>query len=117
MNELNLPLLRKAVEWATAEAARPQVESEWFQGHYRTAGEDLGRSCGTAYCIAGWVNHSDGHPALGDWMHAADLLGISHVDAWGDTNVRTGLFESHNTIEDVRRIAERIARQHGETLR
>lgn len=125
MTEFNLPLLRKAVEWAESEARKPQRESEWCQRYFATSGQALGRDCGTAYCIAGYVAeqaglqvgvyHIDGD---NEAKAAQDLLGIDDHDAWGDSWGRdgTGLFSSGNTIEDVREIATEIAEKYGEEL-
>jgi hypothetical protein len=72
---VNIPLLRKAVEWAEAEAAKPEIDRQWAQRRwvttpeerardfaedgiglsYREAAETLAPHCGTAYCIAGYV--------------------------------------------------------------
>jgi hypothetical protein len=125
-NDFNLPLLRKAVEWAESEARKPETESEWDQKHFGIAGEEVGRTCGTAYCIAGWVSFQEGGHVIGasdidgdgDARVAQDLLGITHEDAWGSgwPQNDAGLFEANNTIERVRAIAERIALAHGEEL-
>lgn len=79
--EVNIPLLRKAVEWAEAEAARPFEVTEWLQTSWVTTpltrakglaerdydygspewmaeAERLLPECGTAYCIAGFVAQS-----------------------------------------------------------
>lgn len=73
MSELtvNIPMLRKAVEWAEAEDKKPFYEREWDQGGWarnpeqrRLAADLDGLSgsereqladCGTAYCIAGYI--------------------------------------------------------------
>lgn len=118
---VNIPLLRKAVEWAEGEAAKPRELSEWEQGYWMLSvqtrveaaanAERFGHGllpefvkapeCGTCYCIAGYVAHSaglDGAPR----REARDLLGLSRQQA-------ENLFDAYNTIEDVRRIAESIA--------
>jgi hypothetical protein len=123
VTEFNLPLLRKAVEWAESEAAKPVEESEWFQTFYHVAGKEIDRSCGTAYCIAGWTVHEHGQGDVGlstltDQQisdAARDLLGIDDGDAWGII-CEPGLFDPNNSIEDVREIAESIARKYGEEL-
>jgi hypothetical protein len=128
-DDVNVPLLRKAVEWAEAEAARPEG-GHWLQPSWvrdlstlspaeREAREAQGlhlASCGTAYCIAGWVAQHEAGPenvsvpsvsvtAGGrTWMiddYAAARLGLNFMDA-------DRLFAGSNTIEDVRRIAEEI---------
>ena len=130
MSTVNVPLLRKAVEWAEAEAAKPPELCEWEQRLYvlptvETASADLiaefgglerlaeerqrhGRSedCGTCYCVAGYVASLSGqefgyHEAD---VIAAEALGLDGYEA-------SSLFDARNTIEDVRRIAEEIARE------
>lgn len=120
MTEFNLPLLRKAVEWAESEATKPRDESHWNQRLFATQ-----RACGTAYCIAGYVvaEHAEGEHNVathhidndGSAKIAQDLLGIDREDAWGRLG-GVGLFSACNSIEDVRYVAERIARKHGEEL-
>lgn len=111
---VNIPLLRKAVEWAEAEAAKPdQTQCEWYQRQWVIPAADIGRACGTCYCIAGYVALVSGIEV--DCMaeeNAAALLGINprlH-------NSFEGLFAVDNTIEDVRRIADEIAAGAGERL-
>lgn len=124
MSEFNLPLLRKAVEWAESEARKPQADSEWYQDHFAVSGEAIGRSCGTAYCIAGWIAHQAGSHRIeldsidgdGSAMVAQELLGITHEDAWCGGFYEGGLFAAGNSIEDVRLVAETIARRYGEEL-
>ena len=128
MTEFNLPLLRTAVEWAESEASKPEGDSEWYQAWFSILGQDIDRTCGTAYCIAGYVAHQAGGHNIsigaidGDETGsvAMDLLGIDSYDAWGvdwgDYYQHDGLFFSDNTIEDVRLIAEQIALRYGEVL-
>lgn len=77
---LNVPLLRKAVEWVEHEAAKPEIDREWYQGTYVATPRQHARAlawwavaddaelpevdemaarlephCGTAYCVAGYV--------------------------------------------------------------
>jgi hypothetical protein len=116
--DFNLPLLRKVVEWAESEARKPQSESEWYQDTYSMEGYKLGRTCGTAYCIAGYVaGEAEGYQPVG-WQSgvAMNMLGIDMDDAWGGFPHQVGLFDAGNTIEDVRDAAERIARKYGEEL-
>lgn len=110
--QVNIPLLRKAVEWAEAEAAKPPELCEWYQAAYCLPQDIIravGRSpeCGTCYCVAGYVATlvSPG------WYQADELAapGIA-MEALGlDPVGRLRLFAMGNTIEDVRRIAEEIA--------
>jgi hypothetical protein len=101
-SEVNIPLLRKAVEWAEAEAAKPEG-GLWDQSWYIT--DD--NACGTSYCIAGWVNvqnGAEGYDQITDTSAAAESLGIP---VWRGEDGH--LFDGGNSIEDVRRIAEEIA--------
>jgi hypothetical protein len=129
--EPNIPLLRKAVEWAEAEAAKTDGTCLWNQ-------EDWAKQtdCGTAYCIAGYtvaiasptvaivpepcdcgqdwcktvnVNaRRDGNPL--DWeAEGQQLLGLDAEEA-------ERLFDPGNSITDVRRHAEAIAARAGERL-
>ena len=112
---VNIPLLRKAVEWAEAEAAKPPELCEWEQNYYSVdphkhripisrpaTGERITKAaeCGTCYCIAGYVSVMAGKVATAE--NAQALLGLDDDDAYA-------LFHFENTIEDVRRIAEDIA--------
>lgn len=118
----NIPLLRKAVEWAAAEAQKPPEQREWNQGTWAEP-----TACGTAYCVAGYVaitampgarevasTYGDYDLYVGDkrwrWDEAAQgLLGITGDEA-------DDLFAAGNTITDVRRVAEEIAARAGERL-
>ena len=130
MSDVNIPLLRKAVEWAEAEAMKPWELSEWSQGNWIASPSslpgvlpsmyevDTGRAregqkkstdCGTCYCVAGFISvQVQGiEPELASDVEgiAAEALGIS--DSLADR-----LFAPHNSIEAVRRIAESIAGEH-----
>lgn len=115
----NIPLLRKAVEWAESEAAKTDGTCLWNQAEYVI---DRGE-CGTAYCIAGFavVNgvasaevdawgllEVDGRPR--HWHTAGrEVLGLSDDEA-------DDLFADSNSITDVREVAEQIAGRAGERL-
>jgi hypothetical protein len=118
---VNIPLLRKAVEWAEAEAAKPWELCEWYQ--VETIAEpstvrpsyidrEMGVSatarkssdCGTCFCIAGYVVSVCDGPDYrrGSVMaQASELLGLK-----GENDI---LFAPSNTIEEVREFAESIA--------
>jgi len=139
MSEVNIPLLRKAVEWAEAEAAKPIELSRWEQGVYvstpedqRDAVEELkwGRNsgtterlaskspeCGTCYCIAGYVAQAvDPRFEDRDSIDEPEFITARTVATEAlrlDFTQAGYLFDGGNTIEDVRRIAESIA---GESL-
>lgn len=115
--EVNIPLLRKAVEWAEAEAAKPN--GLWLQKWWVSPADTsdsylmalrqahgLTEDCGTAYCIAGYVCHVEGIETGQHAEEAARLLGI---DPGKSSAAFIPLFAAGNTIEDVRRIAEDIA--------
>jgi len=137
MSEVDIPLLRKAVEWAEAEAARGD-EGLWDQESWMTGsvgGMLEGNiyqevTCGTSYCVAGWVCQAAGDKFVHNAEHhgmrdsgdtaypfqslapngnvqfignrAQQLLGIGEKDA-------DMLFDDSNSIEDIRRFAESIA--------
>jgi hypothetical protein len=117
----NLPLLRKAVEWAEAEAAKTDGTGEWNQHWYSSP---TATGCGTAFCIGGWVvittvpgssvTASGSDIAIyGEWCHPGDVA----QETLGLTDAERGdLFKSINTITDVRAAAERIAARAGEQL-
>jgi hypothetical protein len=116
----NIPLLRKAVEWAEAEAAKTDGTGLWEQMDYITD-----KPCGTAYCIAGWVIATSPEAEIHDdfgyrfpviegrnllWAEAGqELLGLTEIEA-------DDLFCDRNDIEDVRYYAEQIAARVGERL-
>lgn len=120
---VNIPLLRKAVEWAEAEAAKPFEVREWNQFYWKLppsaaqttphlfgidSGQPKAEACGTCYCIAGYAAEVQGAAARTSDIPvvARKALGLTEFQA-------NQLFNANNTIEDVRRIAEDIA---GESL-
>lgn len=108
MTELNIPLLRKAVEWVEEQDALEN--GQWDQSVFVA-----NPSCGTVYCVAGYVGQlmdsrfertecfEDEHGVL---LHVENVataaLGLNKTQA-------DFLFSEDNTAEDVRRIAERFA--------
>lgn len=127
MTEVNIPLLRKAVEWAEAEAAKPWEISQWSQGDWVTRfdpldpvepspveieagwaseGQVKSSECGTCFCIAGYVAVA----IMGESPDVAfHVEGIAAKGLGIKGEVAESLFDCDNTIEDVRRIAESIA--------
>ncbi|MGH3496304.1 MAG: hypothetical protein ACRDP1_02415 [Nocardioidaceae bacterium] len=118
----NIPLLRKALAWAEAEAAKPPDDRQWHQQYWRlTPREAYGRdmtppTCGTTYCLFGWVCYLSGKETDEDrladghvYTRARNLLGI-------DIDTANRLSADYNTIEDLRHLAEEIAASVGETL-
>lgn len=128
-NQVNVPLLRKAVEWA--EASHAAGDGEWDQGwwgrdysepniraRYQAAGFTISE-CGTSFCIAGYIGQlldpehypagrngdgTEGAPFGHVEEFAADALGIGVGGP-----LKGSLFDGSNTIQDVRRIAEDLA--------
>lgn len=126
MREVNVPLLRKGVEWAEVEACRPFAERAWDQQVYRASvgaelynpeTQDYEIKCNTAYCIAGWtvaVTLGDNEQQsltgdvlslTGDFIATVEGRALEMLGLEGDS----GLFDCNNSIEEVRRIAEEIA--------
>lgn len=122
---VNVPLLRKAVEWAEAEAALGD-EGTWRQARYMLPSVTSTMSpteffylnrdrqiykvpdCKTSYCIAGYVAVEVCGQDI-DWLFgyrirecAREALGITDQDA-------DLLFMASNSIETVRAVAEDIA--------
>lgn len=128
--EVNVPLLRKAVEWAEAESMKPRELCQWYQGAWsKVVTEDMrfidpetdefylkSPECGTAYCIAGYadqlatggVEYTVGFDSeTGQWRSSIEVSAREVLNlTWEQAD---DLFFMNNTIEDVRRIAEKIA--------
>lgn len=111
MSNVNVPLLRKAIEWAEAEAAKPPPQSEWHQGGWKCRprahamllaeeecigeyGVDVKRwnavteqllpDCGTSYCVAGYVTMVvHGMKFDNDWYDANDHVAAIAADLLG----------------------------------
>ena len=124
---VDIPLLRKGLEWAEAEAAKPIEDCEWHQGRWKADPKDLthliridpetsamvitdiqkSASCGTCFCLAGYLmneagiefNNIDGSE---NEDKASELLGITPTQG-------RRLFAGGNSIKDLRTIAETIA--------
>lgn len=127
-NEVNIPLLRKAVEWAEAENAKGldavgRPLGEWYQGDWHTnkswwveySTHDTTNTCGTAYCIAGYVGQLL-EPAFqkSDYLHenTEDEIHVSKFaqEALGLTNDQaSSLFAGGNDIERIRELAEKFS--------
>lgn len=133
---VNVPLLRKVVEWAEAEAAKPWELREWNQvsviqsperitGYHDERGywveASKAPSCGTNYCIAGYVAQvtlREGERVGFGWdivdpngqtVDGAVERAAEMLGIDAEVAMGDGLFAGGNTIEDVRRIAESIA--------
>lgn len=129
MTEVNIPLLRKAVEWAEAEAAKPRELCEWYQPRWASRAtldvfmdyttvvsepdgvvvyEAYSKSpeCGTCFCIAGYTATI----ATGDENLTDPRIAIIAQKELGLTDTQAfRLFHASNTIQDVRNVAEAIA--------
>jgi len=120
----NLPLLRKTLEWAEAEAEQPRELSEWYQGSWITK-----RGCGTACCIAGKVAIDNGAVSLDQIdaiLQGVDFDDLFQGDYIGDFAKRElGLLEIEaemlffhsNNIDELWEIGNWIAARSGERLR
>lgn len=119
-NRVNIPLLRKAVEWVEAEAAKPPELCEWEQRLWNIPpdtddiyGQHLRANrapeCGTTYCVAGYIGQlvdpRYAETVEVDGVHIEEVAGA----ALGLQPLQHHLFFARNTAEDVRRIAEEIA--------
>lgn len=114
----DLPLLRKAVDWAGEQANLPPHQREWDQMVWRDVS-----SCDTAYCIAGYTTDVllDMQPFLFSMVinehgqresvaTAAQLaLGLTDDEA-------NALFNQDNDITTVRAVADAICQRAGERL-
>lgn len=112
--EVNVPLLRKAVEWAEVENTLPN--GMWNQRFWAQQTD-----CGTAYCIAGFVAQEtsggidffkgvkiasqcldpDSNSLVSINTFAREHLGLTIAES-------DALFAASNTIEDVRDVFEWI---------
>lgn len=130
MTDVDVPLLRKAVEWAEAEAAKPAEECGWYQASYVMPvrhgdgspvaffGEDDSmilkseeiNGCGTAFCIAGWVYWQATGAIVLDSLGRAPDVDTFARKALGITSAQASdLFSGCNSIDRVRSVAEEIA--------
>jgi hypothetical protein len=119
---VNVPLLRKAVEWVEQQDLLPDEERMWDQTDWVTTGV-----CGTTCCVAGWVALNNLPPGgrvadptgMGpSEVHAPHTLPVSVAsyarDLLGlDADSAGRLFYGGNDATDIRAIAEEIV---GEAL-
>jgi hypothetical protein len=126
---VNVPLLRKAVEWVEEQAALP-YNGAWDQNDWaRTLStwESQKRGCGSAYCFAGYVSQT-AYPEFADTSVitvnantyktsdiAMALLGLTDEHyLLGSRALRVPgidryLFQGDNSPEDIRAICEFVA--------
>lgn len=123
MSDVNIPLLRKGVEWVEAQAALDWSEGrEWYQGLWVTPRnqvpqlQDDPEACGTAYCLAGYVGQLvDPRFKTSGWVEDETTSDDVHVsqfaqEALGITDYQAMmLFSASNSAERIRQVAEKIA--------
>lgn len=118
VTEFNLPLLRKAVEWAKAESELDN--GQWMQDTWRTV-----TRCGTTYCIAGYVCETMGErwsPEYPQWVMDADTgdevipgqVAAKHLGLYACEAAH--LFRGDNMIYSVIDFARAFAARRGEEL-
>jgi hypothetical protein len=115
---VNVPLLRTAVEWAEAEAAKPAESCQWHQADFVADAEEVAVyrgvthvDCGTCYCIAGYISQLlDARYATSYFVDDVSMndFAMTALGIESETGA-TALFAPSNTIEDVRRYAEELA--------
>lgn len=129
---VDIPLLRKHVEWVEEEAAKPWADRVWAQDYWIipseeaypssaeiNRGECIGTEernfCGTCYCLAGNIAAQDGYRVYAGGM-ARNPETNETVDPETYAREKLGinydeaerLFDGENSAEDIRRIAEEI---------
>ena len=136
MTEVNIPLLRKCVEWVEEEATKPGIDRRWWQNRYLTpprvlAGwllqyqpgvnilneyellDQVETHCGTAFCVAGYVGQLyDERYQFTDCIDGEENGHVSEFarDKLGLTQEQSQkLFAGENNVRDIRRIAEQFA--------
>jgi hypothetical protein len=138
--DVDVPLLRKGVEWVLAESERSTDERSWFQRWWRTRRvNEQGQACGTALCLAGYIcemdpswewrdetlRHDFGPPVRSELVkmsaHQAgpngDTAGVHASRLLGLTyDEANALFHESNTAETIRSLAREICESRGEEL-
>jgi len=127
---IDVALLRKELEWATAEAVAAQVgysatrAGGWAQRVYamRQRGADENTACGSAFCIAGRTVVDTGHEIEwqgtrnpGGWYEVAitvkggeTIAEVARVELGLTHHQASILFSSSNSIRDLWAIAAQI---------
>jgi hypothetical protein len=136
--EVNIPLLRKGLEWVEWQDTLPMIDSEWNQGdfvlppeikaftliagqryindHRMSTGElqalteKVAPHCGSAYCFAGYIGQlEDARYARTDEVDGIHV-GQFAQEQLGITEYQAeALFSADNTAKDIREICESIA--------
>ena len=136
--EVNIPLLRKGLEWVEWQDTLPLIDCEWNQGDFvispevkaftLIAGERyrgdhrlttaecevltsrVAPHCGTAYCFAGYVGQlEDGRYARTDEVDGIHVGQFAQEQLGLTEDQAEALFSADNTAEDIRAICEDIA--------
>lgn len=117
----NLPLLREILAYIDE---HPEQHNQDWWAHAE-------EGCGTTYCVAGWAVHLRGYSIewapFGDGEYQADycrdvngdrrLIGAAAMELLGLTDGEaTQLFTGCDNRDEVRDVAERIAKRAGEAL-
>lgn len=107
---LDVPLLEKAREWVTLQAGLPEDEREWQQDDWVQPA-----SCGTAFCVAGYVGSIIAGEALDHHTQEVALSNgeFVHVSLFaqywlGLPEQHTDLFSASNDAEDINDIVNMI---------
>ena len=130
---MNIPLLRKMVEWVEAESELPLRKRDWYQGAWTRKWKKLPRTfemvdeyCGTNYCVAGKIAHDAGWVVTDPYEMDEEAPFYIHLRAEKDGEVRLireiaaselgvpyrdadGLFAGWHSASDLRRVAEEMA--------
>jgi hypothetical protein len=126
---MNIPLLRKAVEWVEEQDALATSKRKWYQGSWAQKRIDAAQEnvndpfCHTAVCVAGKIALDAGWVPVWDDQNEAMFyadratkngvtLPIEHIAARElglDVEDANDLFDGNNQAADIRMIAESIA--------
>lgn len=130
---VNVPLLRKALEWVEYQASLPLIDREWRQEGFITLPENIAammlkftpvyegtkleqvaNHCGTAYCVAGYVGQLLEPAYALDEFHGGQHVGEFAKQELGLTNGQAdALFDGCNSAQTIRALCEQFA---GEAL-
>lgn len=115
-DNVNIPVLRKAVEWVEEQDKFPAETRSWNQYGIITSEEYRVRSlkheqgCGTGYCIAGYIAETfapeelaAGQPVIRTAMRVLNLT-LHDLITTGQT-----LFAAENSAAQIRTYAEKLA--------
>ena len=136
MTEVNIPLLRKGLEWVEEQDALPEIDREWNQRDWITsplfrslalvyqrgrfsspeahkrAARQVAPHCGTAYCFAGYIAQLENERYANQIEVDGVDVGDFAQEVLGLTQDQANeLFEGDNTAEMIREICERFAGQ------